>query len=271
MPDHLPAAPRQAPPLLAADEPGPFDTAEGDAAVLFVCDHASRRIPRALGGLGISAEDSARHIAWDIGAADVAKALAARFNARAILANYSRLVVDLNRAPADPTFIPAISDGTVIPGNRELSPAAVAERVESLFRPYHDAVAAAMTALKRRGPPPALVSVHSFTPVFKGERRPWHVGVLWDRDPRMAAPFMLGLWERPGIVVGDNEPYSGRDHYSYTVDHHARRHGLPDLSIEIRHDLIETPQGVAQWAGIVGDVLAPILADPDIHHVAEVE
>lgn len=269
MPDHLPAAPWQAPPLLAPDEPGPFAIVEGDAAVLIVCDHASRRIPRALNGLGVDAGDSARHIAWDIGAAEVAKALAARFGARAILANYSRLVVDLNRAPTDPTFIPSISDGTVIPGNRELAPAAVAARVESLFRPYHDAVAAAMTALKRRGPPPALVSVHSFTPVFKGEQRPWHVGVLWDRDARMAAPFMRGMRARPGIVVGDNEPYSGRDHYAYTVDHHARRHGLPDLSIEIRHDLIETPAGVATWAGIVGDVLAPILADPGIHHIAE--
>jgi len=269
MPDHAPAARGGFPPLLAPDEPSPFEVLDGAAAVLFVCDHASRRIPRSLDGLGIAGEDRTRHIAWDIGAAEVARTLAARFGAKTMLANYSRLVVDLNRAPTDPTFIPVISDGTVIPGNKDLSPEAVANRVETLFRPYHDALAGAMTGLKRRGPPPALVSVHSFTPVYKNETRPWHVGVLWDRDGRMALPFMEGLRARPGICVGDNEPYSGRDHYAYTVDRHARHHGLPDLSIEIRHDLIDKPTGVAEWAAVVGDVLAPILADPDIHHVAD--
>ncbi len=268
MPDHAPAARAAIAPLLAADEPGPYEIVPGDAAVLFVCDHASARFPRALGTLGIGGADAVRHIAWDIGAMELARALAARFRARAVIANYSRLVVDLNRAPSDPTFIPAISDGTVIPGNRNLSPEQVAQRVDALFRPYHDAVDGAMTALKRQGVPPALVAVHSFTPVFKGVERPWHVGVLWDRNPRMAVPFMAGMRAIDGICVGDNEPYSGRDHYAYTVDHHARRHGLPDLSIEIRHDLLEKPGGVAEWAKIVGDVLAPILADPNLHHVA---
>jgi predicted N-formylglutamate amidohydrolase len=271
MPDRADACPGSLPPLLAPDEPGPIEVVHGEEAApfLIVCDHASRRFPRALGTLGIDGDDELRHIAWDIGAAEVARLLAARFKARLVLATYSRLVVDVNRAPNDPTFIPAISEGTVVPGNRNLTPAAIAQRADALFHPYHGAVAEAMAALKRRGPPPALVSVHSFTPVFKGELRPWHIGVLWDRDGRLALPFMEGMRARPGIRVGDNQPYSGRDHYAYTVDCHARRHGLPDLSIEIRQDLIENAEGVAEWAAIVGDVLAPVLADPGLYRVAK--
>jgi predicted N-formylglutamate amidohydrolase len=261
------------PPLLSPGEPPPFEVVNGSGAapVLFVCDHASWLIPACLGTLGLSEADRLRHIAWDIGAAKLARALAARFDARLILATYSRLVVDLNRDPKSPTFIPAISEGTVIPGNRDLPAAEVARRTETLFHPYHAAVDAAMAALKHRGPPPALVSVHSFTPRFKDEDRPWHIGVLWDRDGRMAVPFMDGMRARGGVEVGDNLPYSGRDHYAHTVDFHARRHGLPDLSIEIRQDLISTPDGIAEWAATVGDVLAPILADPGLYRYVDAE
>ena len=257
-------------PLLAPDEPPPFEAVNAAAKepVLFVCDHASARIPRALGTLGLGEVDRGRHIACDIGAAAVTRALIARFDVRGMLANYSRLVIDLNRAPGDPTLIPVISDGTIIPGNRGLSPQAAAQRVETLFHPYHAAITAVMTEMREREPMPALISIHSFTPTYKGELRPWHVGVLWDENGGLALPFIEGLRTVPGICVGDNQPYSGRDHYAYTVDFHARQAGLPELAIEIRQDLVGSDAGAAEWAEIVGDVLAPILADVAHHHAA---
>lgn len=262
MPD--PACPRPMPPLLQPDEPPAFEIVNGAGAapVLFVCDHASARIPRCLDGLGVDERARSRHIAWDIGAAEVARRFAARFGAPAVLAGYSRLVVDLNRKLGDPTMIPALSEDTVIPGNRNLTPADKERRIEFLHRPYHRAVEESLAALRARGPGPAFVSVHSFTPVYKSVSRPWHVGVLWDRDGRIAIPLLERLRSRGDICVGDNEPYSGRDEHGFTVQHHAGRFALPGVSIETRQDLIADPAGVEKWARIVGDALAPILADP---------
>jgi predicted N-formylglutamate amidohydrolase len=253
--------------LLAADEPPPYDVlnAEGQAPVLFVCDHASARVPRALGDLGLSPVDLARHIAWDIGAAEVTRRLSRRFDAAALLGGYSRLVIDLNRSLDDPTSIMTISDGTVIPGNRGLDAAAVGLRADALFHPYHRALAGALEAMRRRGAVPVLVSIHTFTPVYKDETRPWEVGVLWDEDGRMAVPFMERLRNEFRLDVGDNLPYSGRDRYAYTVDYHAASSGLPHLSMEIRHDLVATAAGAERFATIVGDALAPLLADPDLY------
>ncbi len=264
------ARPEAPPPLLAPDEPPPFEVVNAGAAprVLFVCDHASARIPRALGTLGLGEVDRGRHIACDIGAAGVTRILVERFEAIGLLANYSRLVIDLNRAPDDPTLIPVISDGTIIPGNRGLSAEAVARRLESLFDPYHAAIDESMAAVASRCDIPVLISIHSFTPAYKGELRPWHVGVLWDENGGLAVPFIGGLRARPGICVGDNQPYSGRDRYAYTVDYHARQKGLPELAIEIRQDLVGAPEGIAEWAAIVGDVLAPVLAEAARHHAA---
>lgn len=262
------ARPEPLPPLLAPDEPPPFEvvSAGAERCVLFVCDHASARIPRALGTLGLGSVDRGRHIAWDIGAEGVTRLLVRRFEAPALLANYSRLVIDLNRAPDDPTLIPVISDGTIVPGNRDLTPEAVAQRVDSLFRPYHAAIDDHLRAMKERCEVPVLVSIHSFTPAHKGELRPWHVGVLWDEDGSLAIPFMDGLRARPGISVGDNKPYSGRDHYAYTVYYHARKNRLPELAIEIRQDLVGAPEGISEWAEILGDVIEPILADHARRH-----
>ena len=255
--------------LLFPDELPPFERiAGGNPAVLFACDHASARLPRALGTLGLEAGDRARHIAWDIGAAEVAKELAARFDAPCVLARYSRLAVDLNRAPHDPTLIPAISDRTIIPGNRDLGPSDIQRRIDALFRPYHQCLGEAMGELCRQTPAPALIAVHSFTPLFKDERRPWHFGVLWDgRDARIAGPLLKNLRAQPDLCVGDNEPYSGRDRYAFTVDHHARRHGFPHVGIEIRQDLIDSKAGAARFAAILGDALAPILSDPGLYSV----
>jgi len=267
--DAAAASPSGVSPLLFPDEPPPFERIEGgNPFVLFACDHASARLPRALGTLGLEEGDRKRHIAWDIGAAEVSRLLATRFDALCVLARYSRLAIDLNRAPHDPTLIPAISDRTIIPGNRDLSLSDIQRRIDALFRPYHQVLGEAMGELCRRTPAPALIAVHSFTPLFKDERRPWHFGVLWDgRDGRFAGPLLKNLRAQPDLCVGDNEPYSGRDRYAFTVDHHARRHGFPHISIEIRQDLIESKEGAKRFSAILGDALAPILSDPGLYTV----
>lgn len=247
-------------PLLRDDEPAPFEVIEAASALplVIVCDHASRRIPRALGALGLATALLEEHIAWDIGAAAVARRLAARFGVSAVLAGYSRLVVDLNRAPEDATSMPAISDGCLIPGNLGLTPAARQERRRALFDPYHAAVDAAIAARATSAIAPVCLGVHSFTPRFHGTRRPWQVGVLWDADPRLAIPLLEAL-RAAGLVVGDNEPYSGRHPADYTIDSHAEARGLAHAGIEIRQDLIADRAGQERYARLIGDALEPIL------------
>jgi predicted N-formylglutamate amidohydrolase len=261
-------------PLLAPDEPPPAElfNAEmldrpGDRPVLFVCDHAGRRVPRSLGDLGLDATAFERHIAWDIGAADCARHLARTFAAPLILATYSRLVIDPNRQTEDPTSVPEVSDETSVPANAGISPAERASRIAALHVPYHAVVDDAVSRLRRDGHVPAVVSVHTCTPVFRGFERPWQIGVLWNRDPRIALPLIAALAARGDLCVGDNQPYSGRDAQGYTVKHHAERHGLPAVALEIRQDLVDTHHGAAHWAGIVADALRPILADPALRTV----
>ncbi len=253
--------------LLAPDEAPPFEIVnpDGSAPVLLICDHASRAIPRALDNLGLDEAALRRHIAWDIGAAEVARALAVRFDAPLILAGYSRLVIDLNRPLDDPTSIPVISEGTIVPGNRDLDPEEAARRADSLFRPYHAAIDDALGRFEAAGRTPALLSIHSFTPVFKGVERPWHVAVLWDRDGRIAQPLMAALRSDPELLVGDNEPYSARDPAGFTIESHAEPRGLPHVLVEIRQDLIDTHHGAAAWAERLGDALDGILADPALY------
>jgi predicted N-formylglutamate amidohydrolase len=226
--------------LLTASDPPPVEHVNplGKAPVLVTCDHASRRVPKSLRNLGLGAESLKLHIGWDIGAADVSRGLARRLDAPAILAGYSRLVIDCNRDLDDPTSIPAVSDGTPVPGNQDLSPAAKGRRVEALFRPYHLEVEAALDGFAARGVHPAVLSIHSFTPVMNDFERPWHIGILWDKDPRMPVPVLAALRREPGLVVGDNEPYSAREPAGYTagfapsrgrdppgLDRDPRRHG----------------------------------------------
>lgn len=260
-------------PLLKAGEPPPFEVLNPDATrpLLLLCDHASRRIPRALGSLGLDAADRHRHIAWDIGAAAVTRHLAARLNACAILAQYSRLVIDLNRPPGAPDSIPPVSDGTPVPGNRDLAEADEEARVTALFQPYHAEITARLRHLWRvSGQAPALFSIHSFTPTMRsgGQPRPWHVGVLWDSDGRLAVPLMDGLRADGDISVGDNEPYSGWV-VGYSVGAHAGSAGLSRAAVEIRQDLIGTDAGAAAWAARLASVLTPILADPALYAVGE--
>lgn len=222
-------------------------------------------MPRALGDLGLAREELSRHIGWDIGAAEVSRRLAQRLDAPAILAGYSRLVVDCNRDPDDATSIAETSDGVAIPGNRGLSPQARRARQDEIFVPYHAAIAAWLDRRLARGIVPAVLSIHSFTPSMGGTARPWHVGILWDDDPRIPVPLLEGLRADPALVVGDNEPYSAREPAGYTVRHHAVARGLPHVAIELRQNLVADEAGAARWAERLGLALAPILACPEIY------
>lgn len=248
--------------------PPAFETVDshGDAAVLVICDHASATIPPALGDLGLAAPDRLSHIAWDIGAAEVARRLARRLSCPAVLAGISRLVIDCNRQPGDPSSIPARSCGVGIPGNHGVDEAEALDRAERWFWPYHTEIGNRIGQLWRHGTAPAMVAVHSFTPrINGGGARPWHVGVLWNRDARMALPLLDALSARPGLVVGDNQPYSGRE-INYTLDTHAGAAGLANVSFEIRQDLVADAAGCERWAALLAEVLQPVLADPGIAH-----
>ncbi len=231
-----------------------------------VCDHASPAIPQALNDLGLDAGVLGRHVAVDIGAADVTRALSRRLDAPAVLAGYSRLLIDLNRPAGDPESILEVSDGTPVPGNRDLSEDDVAGRGETFFWPYHRAIADVVARLWRRGPAPAVISVHSFTPSLNGEDRPCDIGVPWNRDPRLALPLIQKLRQRPTLRVGDNEPYSGHEK-AYTINRHAGAQGLANCAVEIRQNHLGTPQGTAHWADILGDALEDILTMETVHRV----
>jgi predicted N-formylglutamate amidohydrolase len=256
--------------LLGPEDPPVYEIVnpDGAAPVLLVCDHASRVVPRALGLLGLDEALLMRHIGWDIGAAEVTRGLAARFDAPAVLAGYSRLVVDCNRRIEDPSAMPEVSDGVAVPGNRALSAAARQRRAESIYRPYHAGIAAQLARFAAQGRTPALLSIHSFTPVMNGFVRPWHVGILWDEDPRIPVPLLANLRAEPDLVVGDNEPYSAKQPVGYTVRAHALPAGLPHVAVEIRQDLIDTAAGARRWAERIAAALEPILAAPDLYEPA---
>lgn len=239
--------------------------ATGHSNAVIVCDHGGDAVPEKLNGLGLDAAQRARHIAWDIGAAAVSRHLATLLDAPALLAGYSRLVIDLNRPPDDLTSIREISDGVLIAGNRSLSAADTDSRLRSIFEPYHDAVAAAVERAEERVAAPALISVHSFTPVMKGQERPWHVGVLFGPDTRMALPVIESLSENAEICVGENKPYSGYDLFGYTVETHAMPKGYPNVLFEIRQDLIDTQRGAVHWAELIAESLKDVLADSELY------
>ncbi len=251
------------PRLIDADEPAPFEILRGgaDRRVIIACDHASRRIPRSLGTLGLADRYLDDHIAWDVGAAAVAGILCRRLECVAILGGYSRLVIDLNRNLSDATSMPAISDGILIPGNLGLGEPQRVQRMGELYRPYHDAVRQEVLSLKTADHAPVMVTVHSFTPRLHGLDRPWDVGVLWDTDARLALPLMARLRSDGDVRVGDNEPYSGRHPADYTVDYHAERLGLACAGIEIRQDLVADPAGQAAWGDRLARALEAVLTD----------
>lgn len=252
----------------SAADPAPFQRIEGaeNAKVLVICDHASPLIPPHLGELGLDPAQRFAHVAWDIGAGAVASGLAQRLGCPAVLAGISRLVIDCNRQPGDPSSIPGRSCGVEVPGNRDIADAEADARAESWFWPYHHEIGTILAHLFRHGTAPAMISVHSFTPALNGRPRPWHVGVLSNRDRRMADPVLHRLCGHDDLVVGDNEPYSGRE-INYSLDTHAGAAGLPHVSFEIRQDLLADEAGCGRWADLLADALAPVLARPDLHQV----
>ena len=240
--------------VLSPDDPEPVIVHNSGARAPFmsVCDHAGRLIPRALAALGLGQAELERHIAWDIGAAGLARRLAEMTGAELHMQAYSRLVVDCNRSPDDPGIAPETSDGAAIPGNRGLTAAALAARLEAIHAPYHAAIAA---ALDRRGEArTVLVSIHSFTPEMNGAARPWHVGVLHSHDSPVSDRMLALLQADGGLVIGDNEPYA-MDGIDYTVPRHAKARGLDYLELEVRQDLIADADGQARMAA----VLAPLI------------
>lgn len=253
--------------LIAPGEPAAVELChpDGRRPLVVIADHAGNRVPAALGRLGLPEAEFARHIAYDIGAAAVARNLAGRLECPAVLASYSRLVVDCNRAPDDPSLIPAASDGTRIPGNLGLDEAHRRARLATFHTSYHAAVAAALDRFRAGGAVPWLFSVHSFTPEMNGEARPWDAGILWNRDGRVVLPLMERL-RALGLCVGDNEPYSGRL-IAYTIDRHAAAAGIPHATVEIRQDQLETEAGIALWSDRLAAILEELFADPALHGV----
>ena len=246
--------------LLADNEPHPAIVSEGsrDCPIVLVADHAGNAIPRGLGNLGLSAADRVRHIAWDIGIAGVADALAERLGAPLVRQRYSRLAIDCNRDPARADAIPEISDGSAIAGNVGLDDTARRARVGAIHAPYHAAVAATLTGQRQA---PIMVALHSFTPVMNGYARPWHAGVLHDRgDTRFSDAVLAGLRATLDAPVGDNEPYA-MDGIDFTVPHHCYAAGRPYAEIELRQDLIADTAGQERWADLLADVLTGALAD----------
>ena len=254
--------------LLVPEDPPPFQTTNlnGRTPVLLICDHASNVVPSKLNNLGLDSETLYKHIGWDIGAAKITLGLSDSLDATAILAGYSRLVVDANRKPYISGSIPEDSDGIVIPGNKDLSKENLLLRINECFWPYHKIIFNEFSKLRNRGKTPTLFSIHTFTPSMNGKNRPWHIGILWNRDPRIAKRLIFELRNHPDeLIVGDNLPYSGNQ-FAYSLDTHAATLGLPNCAVEIRQDLANTDKKVSYWVKLLSETLTKILRNSEIQH-----
>ena len=258
-------------PWIARDEPPPFAIINpaGTGRAILACDHASPRIPRRLGTLGLETEDRLRHIAWDIGAAEVARALSRSLDAPLILAGYSRLVVDCNRFLRVADAFASRSEDTEIPGNSGIDAVERDQRAATFYWPYHDALNRLIESRLRAGALPVVVCVHSFTPVYRGRSRPWHVGVNYRLDRRVADLALAGLRQDSSLMVGENEPYRVSLDEDYTAPVHAERRGLPYVLFEIRQDLIASEAGVEAWADRLGALLGAALGHPSLDGLGE--
>ncbi|MCJ2064016.1 N-formylglutamate amidohydrolase [Methylobacterium sp. J-088] len=245
----------------AAQVPHPCEIIPGDPAcgLVIVCDHASNFVPPDI-ELGLPPSEFARHIAYDIGAAAVTRSLAAQLGAPAILTNFSRLIIDPNRGRADPTLVMRLSDGAVVPGNARIDAAGKRARIARFYAPFDAAIDAAISAAETAGRPAKILTMHSFTPYWRGIPRPWQVGILYDHDARFARPLIDALAADPaGLTVGDNQPYGG-GLPGDTIDRHATARGLPNALVEIRQDLITDEAGQAEWAARFARILRPLMA-----------
>lgn len=236
------------PPIEVLNEAAPSE-------IVLICEHASNHIPLEYNSLGVSPEDLRRHIAWDIGAAEVTRGLAKALDAPAFLGTYSRLLVDLNRPFGCRSSMPVRSEATDVPGNVGLSDAECERRRQIIFDPFHAVIMAHLDSRRSQGRRTRLVTIHSFTPVFLGVARPWHGGILFDRSRRFAEAVISGLSRDPTLNIASNEPYGIHRDEDYAVPVYGTDRGLPAILVEIRNDLISSPQGVAEWVARLTDVL----------------
>jgi predicted N-formylglutamate amidohydrolase len=223
----------------------------GKGPYVIVCDHASNHVPDELEHLGLTSSDLSRHIAWDIGAAAVAEILSERFDSPVVFSGTSRLVVDCNRHPDAPDLIPQVSDGTIIPGNCNLTESDRAERLKNYFQPYHETIEQVLNGRDRV----IFLSIHSMTECLNGDLRPWPVALSSYEDRTMAEPVIESLRSSNEFPVGDNQPYDLDPKVDYSTPHHALTRGLRHLQVEFRQDEIATKEGQKLWAGRFGDAL----------------
>lgn len=248
--------------VLGPDDPEPVQVLRprGRSAYFLTCEHAGKIFPRRLGTLGVTGADLERHITWDIGAAAVARRLSELLDAACVLQTYSRLVVDCNRWPPAEDFICTLSEKTEIPGNVGISEVERQAREREIFHPYHDTIHAMLDGRRDHGAHTVLVAVHSCTPVFHGISRPWHIGILYEHDRRVADILMQILKRHEDLFVGDNEPYFMTAEKDYAVPVHGHNRGIPHVELEIRQDLITSEAGQIEWAERLRDVLTEALA-----------
>jgi predicted N-formylglutamate amidohydrolase len=259
-------------PFLSPDEPAAVEVIRDNPTcrLLIHCDHGGNLVPKSLDHLGVGADTLSRHVGWDIGAANVCRILARRICAVAVIATYSRLIIDVNRALGDPSSIPPTSDGFLIPANVNLTPDQKAARVNELYWPYHMAIDWELGLIREAGHLPVILSIHSFTPALitrtKAKPRPWHCGIMFSRDTRFADHLAAEMRKVPGLIVGENEPYSGITH-GYCAKMHGLSQSVPHVQIEIRQDLICTEDGQRWWGEFLASILPAILAKPDMSEV----
>lgn len=251
---------RNDPPAVSVQNPN------GPAPFVICCEHAANAIPAALDNLGLSKNQMESHIAYDIGAGNVAKMLSKLLDAPAVFAGYSRLIIDLNRPLDDFTSIREISDQNVIFGNQNLSKSAIRTRQSTLFYPFHHALAQVISRKCQEKTGPILISVHSFTPQLYGKKRPWHIGLLAHQDRRLADKLLPKLRQAaPTLTIGDNEPYSGMDPYGYTIQTHATQNRLGNILFEIRQDTVADQAGCEKFANILATSIKRVQDDPSLY------
>jgi len=266
------SAARPAKRLLTKADPAPFriENQKGKAQCLIVCDHASNRIPAALGTLGLSKKDREKHIAWDPGTEIIGRYLSEQLDAPAYFATFSRIVVDVNRGANSPECMREVYDHIPVPGNANLSRVQKRQRIDEIFSPYHKNLAAQVQRFLKKKRIPMIISVHSFTPEMDGYRRPWHIGILWNKEDDIALKLVDNLRaQNPTIIIGENEPYSlkAENLSKNTIGTHAESRGLPYVIVEFRQDLVKTKRDALKWGKIFLDALTPILADPDTYRL----
>lgn len=234
----------------------------GKANIILICEHASNYIPPEFNNLGLSDDFLDKHIAWDIGMEQLTRQLSASLDAPAIIATFSRLLIDPNREADQEGLIPLESDDILIPGNQNLTPSEISNRKDRYYHVFHDRAQEMVTDKVNSGQIPLICGMHSFTARMNGFDRPWQAGMLWNKDPRLALALIESLSAR-GYTVGDNEPYSGRELF-FTMMHHGADHGLPHVTIEIRQDEVSDRGGIDKWTAILAEDLTGIAQDPGL-------